>query len=797
MPTKLPTPDLKPMEGHYGNLNGPQMAALTRMWEELFNMLENPDVHTRNANISQSQPDATASVAENGPPSKTLSDSDKASKEHQEEQAALADVLVKYGVDKFRDSFWYLCGPDPPDMIMLKFLRARNWDVDRGIAMLARCIKWRIESDIVGVITKGDQGLSEEDPAYLKQGESGKVYAASMTDQHMPIIFIEVRKHLTKDQSGETMRNFIIMCTECFRSLISYPNDKIVIVFDLAGFGLKNMDWGALISIIQVLQNYYPETLFKLYIHNAPWIFQGLWKIISGMLDPAVRSKVGFTGKVKDFDLIPIERVPERMGGTLVEPYSWIPPAKEKETSVPADNAERVKYWNKYMEYASQFEAFTKEWIASGGTDENALHNRDYMTIFMRKIYFDMVPFSRGTTYYMRAGIVQNNGCISYRYKQKDGKVLEHDANVAFSIPKLERIYPEVKSAHEISPKDVASQNPGDVLKNLTTGQRPQRTKSSNVVSDVAQPREGQLGARQNSAAAAGPSAPAATPAAAAAGAGVGAVGAGVAATAAEGRGNASGPAATSSSYYQPEWTPTGMAGGGSNWNSGPTWANYNADPAMSQYSGFGYAQSGPEQFRTAPTAPRMSNDSDIPGMRNGGRSVYTTNAAAESTEDIFHDADGSGAAAGVGMGANGAAAGTAAGAPSRSRSSGAASQNESGEASGDANHRDISQETEEGDFGNQEDDEPQAVSAFEAEHLDRTAHESHSKNALGIPGTAEVQGESDSPLAGFPNLSGQKGAAPIAKANEQFKKEAEVTATAKKSFLSRLNCCGGKGKVE
>ena len=43
-------------------------------------------------------------------------------------------------------------------------------------------------------------------------------------------------------------------------------------MFDLSGFSLKNMDWGVLIQIIQILEGYYPETLFKLYIHRAPWM---------------------------------------------------------------------------------------------------------------------------------------------------------------------------------------------------------------------------------------------------------------------------------------------------------------------------------------------------------------------------------------------------------------------------------------------------------------------------------------------------------------------------------------------
>ncbi|WFD33202.1 hypothetical protein MCUN1_000015 [Malassezia cuniculi] len=811
MSTKLPTPDLKALPGHYGNLDSTQLATLAKMWEALFHVMSHPEEYTKNASEAHLKPSAAAAVAEDAPPSNNLSDSDKESKAHQEEQAALADVLAHHGVQAFYDNFWFLCGPDPPDMMMLKFLRARKWDVDRAVAMLARCIKWRIESNIIDIIRKGDQGLSEDVPEFLKQGEIGKVFASGMTDDHMPVIFIEVAKHLTKGQAPETMRLFIIMCTECFRSLISYPNEKIVIVFDLGGFGLKNMDWNALIHVIQILEKYYPETLAKLYIHRAPWIFQGLWKIISGMLDPNVRAKVGFTGKAKDLDLIPLNRVPERLGGTLVDPYTWVPPQKSKETSVPVGNAERTKYWNKYMDYVSQFEIYTKHWLESKGQSEEFFYKREYILLFMRKIFIEMNPLIRGTTYYMRAGITLPDGRVVWHYKQKDGSVLEHEANIPFSVPHMERIYPEVKSAFDISPADLEARDPGNVIQNLISGKRPPRAKTGGktIVSDVAQPRSGQLGNATRQAPATG-----ATGATVAAGAGAGAagvVGAGAAAATIQKR-NKSSAKKTSSSKVASDTTLSNTAtatatpapapaiqsrGGATGWNYGPAWATSTGTQAQPATNA-GYTSASSEQFTTAPTAPRMSNDSDIPRLRNGGHSVYTTNSAIQSTEDFFHDTDD-----GTGLNTTSYASQSAAQPTSKAAGAGVAT-GQSGVPTGTENNtKNAAQTSEEAEEDEDDEDEDapetteQAVSAFEAENLDRTAHESHSKNALGIPGTSEVQGESDSPLAGFPNLSGKQGAAPIAKNNEQFKREAETAAQSKKSFLSRLNCCGGGGKVE
>ena len=155
--------------------------------------------------------------------------------------------------------------------------------------MLCKCLKWRIEINIIDIMAKGDVGLSAEDKDFARQGPACKAYAAGMTDNLMPIIYIHVKRHVAKEQGADTMTNYVVSCAESFRRIVRHPMDKIVIVFNLSGFSLKNMDWHSLLTIISILEAYYPETLYKLYIYSAPWIFQGIWKALAPMLDAHVR----------------------------------------------------------------------------------------------------------------------------------------------------------------------------------------------------------------------------------------------------------------------------------------------------------------------------------------------------------------------------------------------------------------------------------------------------------------------------------------------------------------------------
>ena len=48
---------------------------------------------------------------------------------------------------------------------------------------------------------------------------------------------------------------------------------------------------------LQVVTEMYPETLGKMFMINAPFIFSGIWSIIKGWLDEKIRRKINMVGK--------------------------------------------------------------------------------------------------------------------------------------------------------------------------------------------------------------------------------------------------------------------------------------------------------------------------------------------------------------------------------------------------------------------------------------------------------------------------------------------------------------------
>lgn len=161
--------------------------------------------------------------------------------------------------------------------------------------MLACMIKWRIDVDADKVIEQGEEILNRDMPGFDLQMKSGKTYIHGADKQNRPIFYIHAQLHDPKLQSFETLVAFTIYGVETGRMFLAPPTNQYCLLFDMTGFGLRNMDWTYMQFLVKAFEAYYPETLGTLVIHKAPWIFGGIWRALRPLLDPVVASKFVFT----------------------------------------------------------------------------------------------------------------------------------------------------------------------------------------------------------------------------------------------------------------------------------------------------------------------------------------------------------------------------------------------------------------------------------------------------------------------------------------------------------------------
>lgn len=227
---------------------------------------------------------------------------------------------------------------------------------------------------------------------------------------------------------------------ESIRCLFSPPVDKVTIVFNMTGFGLANMDWRVVFFILKCLESYYPESLNVLLVHQresnttwhlsvaldetltpraAPFVFQGIWKILAPMLDPVVRAKVQLTKTIDDLAIhIDKNHLDKAMGGNSTWEWSW-PDIKEGENVAQRDTETRTRLQSERDDLIARYTTATKEWAAGAQPiDPHSVTDlkRDYLAAKMRSQYFELDPYIRGRGAYHRNGNIIGNGLVFFGY---------------------------------------------------------------------------------------------------------------------------------------------------------------------------------------------------------------------------------------------------------------------------------------------------------------------------------------------------------------------------------------------
>jgi hypothetical protein len=135
---------------------------------------------------------------------------------------------------------------DHPDALLLRFLRARKWDVPKSFAMLMEAVIWRVkEMHVDDVMAKGelhalkqtqDKSSTSEQKAgndFLSQMRMGKSYVHGVDRAGRPIVVVRVRLHKPGAQSEESLERYIVHVIESVRLTMAPPIETAVrMLFD-------------------------------------------------------------------------------------------------------------------------------------------------------------------------------------------------------------------------------------------------------------------------------------------------------------------------------------------------------------------------------------------------------------------------------------------------------------------------------------------------------------------------------------------------------------------------------------
>eukprot|EP00601_Ochromonadales_sp_CCMP2298_P026825 CAMPEP_0173273186 /NCGR_PEP_ID=MMETSP1143-20121109/1768_1 /TAXON_ID=483371 /ORGANISM="non described non described, Strain CCMP2298" /LENGTH=216 /DNA_ID=CAMNT_0014209905 /DNA_START=525 /DNA_END=1176 /DNA_ORIENTATION=+ len=177
----------------------------------------------------------------------------------------------------------------------------------RGGAQVAliRYANWRIEEDVDNVANP------ETLVKFKKEIDSGKVVFGFRDLNGRPASFLWAHRHKANDRDIAQVKLLTIWTLEGLRKLAKPEEEMFVICFDLSRFSMSCMDYEAVKQLITILQAHYPDTLAKLLLIDAPFLFSACWAIIRGWLDPVTANKVQFIKKSDLSKFFDVETLPQ------------------------------------------------------------------------------------------------------------------------------------------------------------------------------------------------------------------------------------------------------------------------------------------------------------------------------------------------------------------------------------------------------------------------------------------------------------------------------------------------------
>ncbi|XP_056106667.1 SEC14-like protein 1 [Rhinichthys klamathensis goyatoka] len=250
-------------------------------------------------------------------------------------------------------------GKIPKDEHVLRFLRSRDFNLEKAKEALCQTLTWRKQHQIDFLLD------TWQCPQLLQDYYTGGWHHHDKDGRPLYILRLGQMdtKGLVRTLGEETLLRHVLSINEeglrhCQEKtkIFGKPISCWTCLVDLEGLNMRHL-WRpaikALLRMIEVVGANYPETLGRLLIIRAPRVFPVLWTLVSPFIDENTRNKFliyagnDYQGPGGLVDYINRDFIPDFLGGDSLcdAPEGGLVPKSLYRTAEELEN-EEVKLWN-------------------------------------------------------------------------------------------------------------------------------------------------------------------------------------------------------------------------------------------------------------------------------------------------------------------------------------------------------------------------------------------------------------------------------------------------------------------
>jgi hypothetical protein len=177
------------------------------------------------------------------------------------------------------------------DDCLCRYLRARDWELEKAQKLLLSTLKWRMEFHP----EKLHPGM------FITEAATGKIYRNGFDKFGRPVCYMRPRLENTKDYANQ-VRFLVYTLERTVKSMdIARGVESWVWIFDFKGMSIFNATpMSTAKEVLDIIMTCYPERLALAVLVDAPYIFSVFFTAISPLIPPMTKKKLRFCSNAKE-----------------------------------------------------------------------------------------------------------------------------------------------------------------------------------------------------------------------------------------------------------------------------------------------------------------------------------------------------------------------------------------------------------------------------------------------------------------------------------------------------------------